>query len=95
MNKAFDTTLALMSGALQPPHDVGPSTEFDPFDDEQMQYLFGKRMGDPIGSLLQFYRSVKLTQGSFGMDDKKFTEMVMPMLKQLAEGAIEEFKEKL
>lgn len=95
MNNPFERTLAVMSGALQPPHDVGPSTEFDPFDDDQMKYLFGDRMGEPIGGLLQLYRSAKLAQGCFGMDDKRFTEMVMPMLKQLAEGAIEVFKEKL
>lgn len=93
MNDPFERALAAMRGDLQPPHDPGPSPEFDPFDDEQMQHLFGKRMADPIGSLLQFYCSVKLTQGSFGMDDKKFTEMVMPMLKQLAEGAVEVLKE--
>lgn len=93
MNNPFDTTLAVMSGALQPPHDVGPSEEFDPFDDEQMEHLFGKRMGVPIGSLLQLYRSAQLAHGSFGMDEQKFTEMVMPKLRQLAEGAIEVFKE--
>lgn len=93
MKDHFAPILAHMRGDLQPAHDVGPSEEFDPFDDEQMERLFGKRIGKPVGDLLQLYRDVKLAKGSFGMDDARFAERVMPILKQLAEGAVEVFKE--
>lgn len=93
MNDPFERILALMRGDLQPAHDVGVSQEFDPQDADLMHDLFGKRMGGPIGDLLQLYRSVMLTKGSFGMDDKRFAELVVPMLKQLHEEAREVFRE--
>lgn len=93
MSNPFEPALALMRGDLQPAHDVGPSIEFDPFDDDLMHDLFGKRMAGPIGDLLQLYRAVMLTKGSFGMDDKRFADLVVPMLKSLHEEAKEVFRE--
>lgn len=81
---------------LQPPHfqDV-PQPEFDPKDDDQMEELFGKRMGKTIGGLLQTYQSAKAAKGSFGMNETLFTEIVMEDLKKLHDNALEVFRDSL
>ena len=80
--------------ALQPRQPAfDESIPFNEYDDAQMRDILGKRFGPVVQTILEKLHVIEMTQASFGVDDAKAMNDLLPALKALREACVDEWKD--
>lgn len=84
--KALETLLI----ALGPVHETQP---FDPWDDDLMHDVCGKRLAKPVQDLLIALSQFDMTKDSFGVNAEQAVRFIYPKLVALREACKEEWRD--
>ncbi len=57
--------------------------------------LVGKRLAGPVQDLIFSLRAIEDTRDSFGMDEKRVIDRILPELKRLRQGLYDAWKDSL